>query len=125
MNIPNELKYTKTHQWLKEEDGTAEVGITEYAANQLSGIVFVDLPEVGDNLSAGEPFAQVESVKVVADVHSPISGKVTMINETLVDDPQTIDENPYNAWFIKADNITETVELMTAEEYRLYIESLK
>lgn len=125
MNIPNELKYTKTHQWLKEEDGTAEVGITEYAANQLSGIVFVDLPEVGDNLSAGEPFAQVESVKVVADVHSPISGKVTMINETLVDDPQTIDENPYNAWFIKADNITETAELMTAEEYRLYIESLK
>ena len=125
MNIPNELKCTKTHQWLKEEDGTAEVGITEYAANQLSGIVFVDLPEVGDNLSAGEPFAQVESVKVVADVHSPISGKVTMINETLVDDPQTIDENPYNAWFIKADNITETVELMTAEEYRLYIESLK
>lgn len=125
MNIPNELKYTKTHQWLKEEDGTAEVGITEYAANQLSGIVFVDLPEVGDNLSAGEPFAQVESVKVVADVHSPISGKVHMINETLVDDPQTIDENPYNAWFIKADNITETAELMTAEEYRLYIESLK
>ena len=125
MNIPNELKYTKTHQWLKEEDGTAEVGITEYAANQLSGIVFVDLPEVGDNLSAGEPFAQVESVKVVADVHSPISGKVTMINETLVDDPQTIDENPYNAWFIKADNITETAELMNAEEYRLYIESLK
>lgn len=124
MEIRENLLYSKTHQWMKEEGGLALIGITDYAQSQLGGIVFVNLPDVGDELTAEEPFGEVESVKVVADVHSPVSGVVAEINEQAVDEPDMVNGDPYGTWLIKAEHITGTASLMTAEEYRLYLDGI-
>lgn len=98
------LKYTKSHEWVKEnEDGTVTVGLTDYAQQELGDLVFVNLPEVGDAVTAGEAFGDVESVKAVSDVFSPVSGDVAEINEELLDAPQMINETPYDAWMIKVE----------------------
>ena len=125
MEVREDLRYIKTHQWMKEEGGLTLIGITDYAQSQLGGIVFVNLPDVGDGLTAGEPFGEVESVKVVAEVHSPVSGTVAEVNEQAADEPETVNDDPYGTWLIKAANVTAAAELMTAEEYRLYLESLQ
>ena len=102
MNFPNDLMYTKSHEWIKmQEDGTALVGLSDYAQDALGDLVFVNLPEAGDEVSAGEPFADVESVKAVSDVYSPLTGVVDAINDNLLDTPEAINEAPYDAWFIK------------------------
>ena len=90
MNVPKELKYAKTHEWVKMEDGTAVVGLSDYAQNELGDLVFVNLPEAGDQVDAGEPFGDVESVKAVSDLNSPVTGTVTEINEELLDTPEPV-----------------------------------
>ena len=96
-NIPAELKYTKSHEWLKEEDGLLVVGLTDFAANALGDIVFINLPQVDDEVTAGESFADVESVKAVSDVFSPVSGTVEEVNDELLDAPEMINEAPSEA----------------------------
>jgi len=118
MYIPKDLKYSKTHEWIRFEDGnTAYIGITDYAQDQLGDLVFVNLPEEGDEVTMGEAFADVESVKAVSDVISPMSGTVEEVHMDLADEPQMMNEDPYEAWFIKVTDITDTEDLLTAEEY--------
>lgn len=125
MNIPEELKYAKSHEWVKMLDNeTALVGLSDYAQDALGDLVFVNLPEAGDEVSAGEVFADVESVKAVSDVYSPVSGTVAEVNETLLDVPESINEDPYEAWFIKVEHITDTQDLMSAAEYEAYVKTL-
>ncbi|MBQ0040434.1 MAG: glycine cleavage system protein GcvH [Clostridiales bacterium] len=123
MNYPSELKYTRDDEWLLEEDGVATVGISDYAQHELGDLVFVNLPEVGDEVVAGEAFADVESVKAVADVISPVSGEVLEINEDLLDDAALINEDAYAAWFVKVGNVTDKEELLSADEYEAYNET--
>ena len=117
---PKELKYSRDDEWLRYEGDVAFVGITDYAQSELGDLVFVNLPEVDDEVIAGEPFGDVESVKAVADVFSPISGVVLEINEDLLDDASLINSDPYGSWFIKVGNVTDTVELLSADEYDEY-----
>ena len=122
MNFPKELKYSKTHEWVRfQEDGSAYIGITDYAQDQLGDLVFVNLPAEGDTLEAGEAFADVESVKAVSDVNAPVSGTVKEVNEALADAPEKMNEAPYDAWFVLAEDVTDTEGLMTAEEYEAFI----
>ena len=123
MNYPSELKYTRDDEWLLEENGVATVGISDYAQHELGDLVFVNLPEVGDEVVAGEAFADVESVKAVADVISPVSGEVLEINEDLLDDAALINEDAYAAWFVKVGNVTDKEELLSADEYEAYNET--
>ena len=117
MNFPSELKYSKSHEWVKMEGDVAVIGITDYAQDALGDLVFVGLPEVGDAVTAEEPFGDVESVKAVSDINSPISGTVCAINEDVLDAPESLNEDPYGAWLIKVNEITDDGELMDADEY--------
>ncbi|MDD6255659.1 MAG: glycine cleavage system protein GcvH [Eubacteriales bacterium] len=117
MNHPSELKYTTSHEWIKEENGIVTVGITDFAQDSLGDIVFVNLPEEGDDVEVGESFADVESVKAVSDIFSPVTGKVAEVNEELADAPEKINEDPYAAWLIKVSDVTAYEELLSAEEY--------
>ena len=119
-NIPAELKYSASHEWIKEEDGVFVIGLTDFAQSALGDIVFINLPEEGDEVTAGESFADVESVKAVSDVNSPVTGVVVEINEELVDAPELLNENPYGAWIIKVENITAEEELMDAAAYEAF-----
>ena len=122
MTFPKHLKYTKTHEWvLFAEDGTATVGITDYAQDELSDLVFVNLPEIGDPVTAGESFADVESVKAVSDVLSPVTGEVAEVNDILADEPQRMNEAPYDSWFVRVKDITDRAELMDADAYEAYV----
>ena len=126
MNFPNDLMYTKSHEWIKmQEDGTARVGLSDYAQDALGDLVFVNLPEAGDEVSAGEPFADVESVKAVSDVYSPLTGVVDAINDNLLDTPEAINEAPYDAWFIKVSDITDKEELMDAGAYEAFLKTIE
>ena len=120
-NIPAELKYSKSHEWVKEEDGVFTIGLTDYAQNALGDIVFINLPEEGDEVTAGESFSDVESVKAVSDVFSPVTGTVCAVNEELLDDPAQVNEAPYEAWLIKVENVTDTKELLDAEGYEAVV----
>ena len=119
---PKELKYTKDHEWIRYEGDEAYIGISDFAQSELGDLVFVNLPEVDDEVVAGEAFGDVESVKAVSDVLSPVSGVVVEINEELLDDASLINNDPYNAWFIKVGSITDTDELLTSDEYDAFIE---
>jgi len=122
MNFPKELKYSQTHEWVRfQEDGTAYIGITDYAQDQLGDLVFVNLPSVGDALQAGESFADVESVKAVSDVNAPVSGTVKEVNEALADAPEKMNQAPYEAWFVLAEGVADADGLMTAEAYEAFI----
>lgn len=122
MNLPEELKYTKSHEWiLSQPDGSVKIGLTDFAQKELGDIVFVNLPQEGDDVEAGAAFADVESVKAVSDVYSPVSGTVQAINEELLDCPELLNKTPYEAWMIQAGDITETEELMSAEEYSQFL----
>ena len=124
MNFPKELKYTKTHEWVRfTDEKTAYIGITDFAQDQLGDLVFVNLPAEGDILTAGESFADVESVKAVSDVNSPVTGTVQQVNEALADTPEKMNEAPYDAWFVLACNISGTDELMDAEAHEAFVAS--
>ena len=118
--IPADLKYAKSHEWIRVEGDTATVGISDHAQQELTELVFVELPEVGKQLTAGGPCAVVESVKTASDVYSPVSGEVTEINQPVSDDPSLVNSNPYgDGWFfkIKLANPSELDSLLTADQY--------
>ncbi|MGE7023648.1 glycine cleavage system protein GcvH [Solibacillus cecembensis] len=120
MNTPKELKYTKEHEWVKIEDGKATIGITHFAQSELGDIVFVELPEAGDDITKDQPFGSVESVKTVSELYAPLSGKVVSVNEELSDNPEFVNESPYEqAWMvvIELTNDAELEELMDADAY--------
>lgn len=120
MNTPKELRYSEEHEWVKVEGEKVRVGITDFAQSELGDIVFVELPEVGDEISADEPFGSVESVKTVSELYAPISGKVVEVNEDLSDSPEFVNESPYEkAWMIVVEptDAGEVDKLMTAEQY--------
>ena len=120
MNIPKELQYTKSHEWLLVEDGVATVGLTDFAQDALGDIVFVNLPQSGDQVSAGEALGDVESVKAVSDVLSPVSGVVAEVNEELLDNPALVNEDPYGAWLVKVQQLTGEEELLDAAAYEAH-----
>ena len=120
MEFREELKYSKSHEWVKEEGEEVVIGLTDYAQSELGDLVFVNLPEEGDEVTVGEPFADVESVKAVSDVYSPVSGVISEINEELLDTPEAINEAPYDAWFVRVKEITDTEELLDAAAYEAF-----
>lgn len=123
MKLEQGVLYSKSHEWVKEEDGCLLIGLTDYAQSELGDLVFINLPEEGDEVETGESFADVESVKAVSDVFSPVSGEVLEINEELLDAPELINETPYEAWLIKVTNVTDKEELLSAEEYEAFVAS--
>ncbi|MDO4486559.1 MAG: glycine cleavage system protein GcvH [Bacillota bacterium] len=124
MNFPKELKYSKSHEWVKMiDDTTALVGLTDFAQQELGDLVFINLPEEGDEFDADEVFADVESVKAVSDVLMPVAGAVAEINEELLDEPQMINSDPYGAWLVKVEGITGTAELLDADAYEAFVEA--
>ncbi|MBP3729790.1 MAG: glycine cleavage system protein GcvH [Lachnospiraceae bacterium] len=116
-------QFSKSHEWVKEEDGLTWVGISDFAQNALGDVVFVNLPEVGDEITAGDPFGDVESVKAVSDLVSPVSGVVAEVNEELLDSPELLNSAPYETWIIKVENVTETEELLSAAAYDAFCET--
>ncbi len=128
MEYPDGLYYTKDHEWAQEEDGILVVGITDYAQGELGDVVFVELPEEGIVLKAGEPFGVVESVKSVSDLYSPVSGEVVEVNQDLEAEPETVNSSPYDrGWMMKIalSDPKELDKLLSAEQYMEYIKSLK
>ena len=117
MTINPDLKYTKSHEWIKEENGVATVGITDFAQDALGDVVFINLPEAGDEVVAGESFGDVESVKAVSDLLSPVSGIVKAVNEELIDAPEMLNSDPYGAWILKVEQINDREELLDADYY--------
>ena len=117
MNFPTELKYTKSHEWLRMEDGIAVIGISDFAQDALGDVVFINLPQEGDETTAGESFGDVESVKAVSELICPVTGTVCAVNEDLLDAPELLNQDPYGAWIIKVEGITDTEELLEADEY--------
>ncbi|WLD92729.1 glycine cleavage system protein GcvH [Alkalihalobacillus sp. AL-G] len=120
MNYPKELRYSEEHEWVKVNGNKAYIGITDFAQDELGDIVFVELPEVGDEIELDEPFGSVESVKTVSELYAPLSGKVVEINEDLEDNPEFVNESPYDkAWMvvIELSDEGELDKLMTAEDY--------
>ena len=121
MNTPEHLRYTKSHEWiLFADDGTAKVGLTDHAQDALGDLVFVNLPQVGDELTCGEALGDVESVKAVSDVYSPVTGTVKAVNEDLLDTPEAINSDPYGAWLVEVENITDQEELLDAAAYEAH-----
>ena len=118
---PSNLKYAATHEWARDEgDGTVTVGISDHAQESLGDVVYVEQPEVGSSVTGGEEAGVVESVKAASDIYSPVSGEVIAINETLVDEPETVNDSPYDdGWFfkVKPEEVGELDNLLSAEEY--------
>ncbi|EKU45723.1 glycine cleavage system protein GcvH [Staphylococcus massiliensis] len=120
MAVPKELKYSKEHEWVKVDGDTVLIGITDYAQNELGDIVFVELPEVDEEISEGDSFGSVESVKTVSELYAPVSGKVVEINDELEDSPEFVNESPYEkAWMVKVELSDESQldALLDAEKY--------
>ena len=118
MNIPQNLSYTKSHEWVLFLNATtARVGITDTAQQLLGDLVYINLPEVGDSVVSGDTFSDVESVKAVSDIYSPVTGEISAVNEELKDAPQKMNTDPYDSWLIEVKNITGQEKLLTAEQY--------
>ena len=125
-NTPEDLSYTKDHEWVRAKGEQATIGITDHAQQQLGDVVYVELPKVGDKFEASEPFGSVESVKAVSEVYMPLGGSVIEVNESLNDSPEQVNEDPYgDGWMIriKVSDPTELDDLMNAEEYEEYCET--
>ena len=123
MNYPDNYKYSKSHEWVKNEGEITVIGLTDFAQSELGDLVFVNLPEVDDTVTAGEALGDVESVKAVSDIFSPVSGTVCEINEELLDHPELINEAPYDAWLIKVKDVTDEEELIGAAEYEAHCQA--
>ena len=122
MNIPEDLQYTKSHEWVRIEGDTATIGITDHAQDELGDVVFVELPEEGDTFDAGESFGTVESVKAVSDLYTPVGGEVVEVNSALEDAPENINEDPYGeGWIVKL-RTTDEADLLSSEEYEKVVE---
>jgi glycine cleavage system H protein len=125
MELPEDLKYTREHEWVSIEGAVATIGITDHAQEQLGDVVFVELPSVGDRVEKADAFGVVESTKAVSDVYAPLSGEVTEVNDDLPDNPELINEDPYgDGWMVKITlgDKADLDDLMTADEYRKFIE---
>ncbi len=125
-NIPAELKYSKDHEWVKIEGDIATIGITDYAQDSLGDVVYVELPNEGENFSAHDSFGSVESVKAVSEIFTPVGGEITEANEDLNDTPEKVNEDPYgDAWLIKIkmDDVGEVDDLLSAEDYTEFLAS--
>src|SRR3990170_289226 len=128
MEFPQDLKYTKEHEWVKVDGDIATIGITDYAQDSLGDVVYVELPQEGGSVTKNEPFGVVESVKAVSDLYSPVSGTVAEVNDAIGDSPEAVNDDPYgDAWMIKVQlsNKDELNDLLTADEYQKYIEEEK
>lgn len=126
-NIPENLRYSKDHEWIKVEGDEATIGITDWAQNSLGDVVYVDMPRVGDSFGTHEAFGSVESVKAVSEIFTPVAGKVTAVNEGLNDTPEVVNSDPYGAgWMvkIKMDNPGEADAMLSGEEYDEYLSSI-
>jgi glycine cleavage system H protein len=126
--LDQSVKYAKSHEWVRIEDGIAVVGISDYAQDALSDVVYVDLPEVGDTVTAGKQAATVESVKAAEDVNAPVSGEVIEVNSALEDTPEIVNERPYDAWFfkVKPNNLdADLAALMAPADYDKFVEELE
>ena len=124
MKIPDNIYYTKNHEWIIIENGIATLGITDYAQSELGDIIFIEFPEAGDKFNAGDSIGTIEAVKTVADLFTPLAGEISEINLKLEDEPEAINKDPYESgWIIKLKNITNTEksQLLTASEYKKYI----
>jgi len=124
MNFPENLKYTKDHEWARNENGIVVVGITDYAQGELGDIVFIEIPSVGTKTTVHKPFGTIEAVKAVSDLYAPVSGEIIEINQKLKDTPETVNRDPYSqGWMvkIKSSNLKELDDLMTSENYRKMI----
>lgn len=117
MTINPDLQYTKSHEWIRMDGDVAVIGISDFAQDALGDLVFVNLPEIGDNVTAGESFGDVESVKAVSDLISPVTGTVCEINEELLDAPEMLNNDPYGAWIIKVNNIDGVEDLLDPAAY--------
>lgn len=126
MNVPENLKYTASHEWVRSEpDGTVTIGITDFAQDALGDLVFVELPDVGRKLAAGEACAVVESVKAASDVYAPAAGEVTAVNDALKDAPETLNADAFAAWLWKMKPAGDLSSLMNAESYKQNIAAQK
>ncbi|MBY7144011.1 glycine cleavage system protein GcvH [Virgibacillus sp. NKC19-3] len=120
MGVPTDLLYSEEHEWVKQEDDKVRIGITDFAQDELGDIVFVELPEVGDEIELDEPFGSVESVKTVSELYAPLSGKVVEVNEDLEDSPEFVNDSPYDkAWMVVVEpsDESELDRLLTSEQY--------
>ena len=120
MSVPKDLLYSQEHEWVKKEDGKVRIGITDFAQDELGDIVFVELPDVGDQVKKDDPFGSLESVKTVSELYAPISGKVVEVNENLEENPEFVNESPYDkAWMIvvEPEDESELEQLMTNTQY--------
>jgi len=127
MRFDQECQYNETHEWIRVEGGEALVGISDYAQDQLSNIVFIELPEIGDEFHHGDVFAVVESVKAASECYMPASGKIIAVNEELVEAPELVNEEPYTrGWFVRItlDNPYEVGQLMDSQQYEAYVARL-
>ena len=123
MSVPEELQYTRSHEWVRTEGDTATIGITDHAQDELGDVVFVELPEVGATFDAGDSFGTVESVKAVSDLYIPVGGEVTEVNEALNDQPEKINEDPYGeGWMVKLHVSDEGSGLLSASDYEQFVE---
>jgi glycine cleavage system H protein len=123
LSVPEELQYTRSHEWVRTEGDTATIGITDHAQDELGDVVFVELPEVGATLDAGDSFGTVESVKAVSDLYTPVGGEVTEVNEALNDQPEKINEDPYGeGWIVKLTVSDEGSDLLSASDYEQFVE---
>ena len=120
MTFNPDLKYSKSHEWVRMDGDVAVIGISDFAQDALGDLVFVNLPQVGDEVTAGEAFGDVESVKAVSDLMSPVTGTVCAINEALLDAPESLNSDPYGAWIIQVENVTDTEELLDAAAYEAF-----
>lgn len=118
MNVPKELLYTKSHEWVKKlDDGSVLVGLSDKAQSDLGDLVFVNLPAVGDSFAAEDTLCDVESVKAVSDVYAPVNGTVTEVNEILLDTPEAINKDPYGTWIAKLTDVSGLEEILDADAY--------
>ena len=122
MNVPEDLEYTRTHEWVKREGDIATVGITDHAQDELGDVVFIELPEEGASFGAGDSFGTIESVKAVSDLYTPVSGEVVGVNETLNDSPERVNEDPYGGGWMITLRVSGEGELLSANEYEKLLE---
>ena len=123
--VPEDLKYTKDHEWVRQRDGVAVVGLTDHAQKQLGDIVYVELPKVGERFEASEPFGTVESVKAVSELYAPVTGQVIKVNDELTESPENVNDDPYgDGWLIEIQmaNPAQAKELLTSAEYTAYLQ---
>lgn len=127
-NIPENLRYSKDHEWVKVDGDTAAIGITDYAQHALGDVVYIDMPRAGDRLGAHEAFGSVESVKAVSEIFTPLAGEIVEVNDALNDTPEAVNSDPYGAaWMIKIkmDNPLEADAMLSADEYEEYLSSVE